>query len=282
MPTDLFGGDESDDQGKGTDEERWEHVRERSQEAVRRASKQGERSSYGLLGNRPLLIAGGVVALAVISLVLYLWLGAQPPQSANKTPAQPPNGSANPTAPQGSAIAGRPAATAPASSGSNSELSRTFTNADVEPERWPARLARIGLSLALAALLGAVLAFRPRKDNAVGRRSPEAARTQILIALLASSLMLVAAGDAAIALTIVAAALFIRMRPSALESRESTTMLISAAIGLACGAARWEVALILCGFAFVVLWVLESPQQEELVRSVDLSVETRSVKETNE
>jgi len=283
MPTGMFDDHEPEDQGKPNDEERWEQVRERAQEAVRRASKQGQRSSYWLLKNRNLLIAGGVVAVVVLSLVLYLVLGAQSPQSAGRTTPQAHDGSASQGAPSGAVVSGR-SATGTAASGSNTDAGRTLANtqnSDAQQERWPARLARIGLSLALAALLGAVLAFRPRKDTA-GRRSPEAARAQILVALLASGLMLVAAGDVAIALTIIGAAVLIRMRPSALESRESIATLVSAGIGLACGAGRWEVALILGGFAFVVMWVLESSQEEEVIRSVDLSVETRSIKETNE
>src|SRR5262249_40328040 len=168
--------------------------------------------------------------------------------------------------------------------GAGNEIARALgneQNPDAQSEKWPARLARIGLSLAMAALLGAILAFRPRKNEAVSR-PPEAARTQILIALLASALVLVAAGGIVFAPAIVGAAILIRIRPAAFDSREGAGILISAGIGLACGAGRWEVALILCGFAFAVLWVLDSSPHEDLVRSIDLSVETRSVKETNE
>jgi uncharacterized membrane protein YhiD involved in acid resistance len=95
--------------------------------------------------------------------------------------------------------------------------------------------------------------------------------------------MLVAAGDLVIALTIIGAAILIRVRPSTLDSREGAVMLVSAGAGLACGAGRWEVAILLGVFAFAVLWILESVQQEvEPTRSVDLSIETRNVKETNE
>jgi hypothetical protein len=143
-------------------------------------------------------------------------------------------------------------------------------------------LARIGLSLALAALIGAVLAFRPRREKSASR-SQEAARNQVLIALLAAGLMLVAAGDIVVALTIVGAALLVRVQPSTLDSRERAVMLISAGAGLACGAGRWEVAILLGLFSFTVLWILESARQEdESTRSVDLSIETRNVKESNE
>jgi uncharacterized membrane protein YhiD involved in acid resistance len=94
--------------------------------------------------------------------------------------------------------------------------------------------------------------------------------------------MLIAAGDVVTAVTIVGAGLLIRMRPLAIDVREGTAMLVSVGVGLACGAGRWEVALILGGAAFAVLWALGSSQREELLRVVDLSVETRSVKESNE
>jgi uncharacterized membrane protein YhiD involved in acid resistance len=286
MPTDLFGGHERIDLSQKADEERWSEVRHRAQEAVRKASKQGRGGPSGLLDNKPLLIGGGVVAVTIICLLLYLLLGGTASQSPNNATAlSPTNASSQGTAAsQSGTNTGRSSNPAPAGSGQGNDVARALSAgqaAETQTERWPARLARIGLSLALAALLGAVLAFRPRRENA-GPRHPEAIRSQVLIALLTSALMVVAAGDVAIALTIAGAALLIRVRPSAFEAREGTATLISAGIGLACGAARWDVALILGGFAFVVLWVLESSPQEDVARAVDLSVETRSVRETNE
>jgi len=286
MPNDIFRDHEPIDRNDRPDEERWSEVRQRAQEAVRQASKRGRRRAYGLLDNRPLVIGGSVVALAIVCLLLYLLFAGSTSQSTNNSTTaiqlNPPASSGAPA--QGSTNSSRTVNAPPAASAPGNELGRVLTAApaaDAPIERWPARLARIGLSLALAALLGAVLAFRPRGENA-GPRHPDAIRSQVLIALLTSALMLVAAGDVAVALTIAGAALLIRARPSAFDSREGAATLVSAAIGLACGAARWDVALILAGFAFVVLWVLESSPQEDVIRSVDLSVETRSVRETNE
>ena len=288
MPTDMFRDHDHDipDRNNKPDEERWSEVRHRAQEAVRQATKQDRRRAYGLLDNRPLIIGGGIVALTIICLLLYVLLSGNTPQATNNsTIVSQSNSPASTGAPQqGSTNTGRTVNTGPAAPGAGNELSRVLTAApvaDVPSERWPARLARIGLSLALAALLGAVLAFRPRGEHA-GPRHPEAIRNQVLIALLTSALMLIAAGDVAVALTITGAAILIRIRPSGFDSREGAATLVAAAIGLACGAARWDVALILTGFAFVVLWVLESSPQDDVVRSVDLSVETRSVRETNE
>ena len=284
MPTDMFDGHRPNDPGRRGDEERWEQVRERAQEAVRRASKQGaSRRTFRLLDNRALIIAGGTIGLILIVLVLYFLLGPRTSDSASKTIL--PQATAL-IAPGQAAQAGGQGATrqgSPAPSGSN-DLARVLGNPpspDQQTEKWPARVARIGLSLALAALLGAVLAFRPRKDSA-GIRTHDVARTQVLTGLLAAGLMLVAAGDFVVALTIVAAAILIRVRPSAFDSREGIVILVSGGVGLASGAGRWEVAIILAAFAFAVLWVLESSQQEEPVRNVDVSIETRNVKETNE
>jgi hypothetical protein len=282
----MFRDHEQIDLNNKPDDERWSEVRHRAQEAVRQATKHGQRPAYGLLDNRPLIIGGSVVALTIICLLLYLVFAGNSSQPTNNSTAasqlNPPAATGAPA--QGSTNTGRPINATPASSGSGNDVGRVLTAApaaDVQGERLPARLARIGLSLALAALLGALLAFRPRGENA-GPRHPEAIRGQVLIALLTSALMLVAAGDAAIALTIAGAAIFIRVRPSVFDTREGPATLVTAAIGLACGASRWDVALILAGFAFVVLWVLESSAQEDVPRAVDLSVETRSVRETNE
>jgi hypothetical protein len=285
---DGHGSEDQENQGNRGDQERWEQIRDRAQEAVRRASGQERGRGFGLLNNKPLLIGGGVVVLVAICLVLYLVLSAPSPQTANKgtTTQQAASGSAGSAVPPGAGTAARPAVTYPAqSSPNNNDVARSMAGAqtsDVQTEKMPARLARIGLSLALAALLGAVLAFRPRREGSP-IRTQEAAQTQVLIGLLAAGLMLVAAGDVIVALTIVGAAIFIRVRTSALDSREGAVILVSAGTGLACGAGRWEVAILLGIFAFAVLWILESVRQdEESSRSVDLSIETRSVKETNE
>jgi hypothetical protein len=282
----MFGSHERIDLSQKDDEERWSEVRHRAQEAVRKASKQGRGRPTGLFDNKPLIIGGGVVAVILICLLLYLLLGGTASQSPNNSIALSPPGApgSSGAAAQGGTNTGRPINAPPAGSAQGNDVARALAAgqaAETPAERWPARLARIGLSLALAALLGAVLAFRPRRENAAPRH-PEAIRSQVLIALLTSALMVVAAGDVAIALTIAGAALLIRVRPSAFEAREGTGTLVSAGVGLACGAARWDVALILGGFAFVVLWVLESSPEEDVPRSVDLSVETRSVRETNE
>ena len=291
MPMDVFDGGKSHDEDKQREEQRWEHVRGRAQEAVRRASQQGRRrGSFDQLNKRQVIIAAAVLGVMIVCLVLYLILAGQRGQATSQTMAAQPGGSgahaAGATNSQAAGPnAGQPAATVGPPAGPNSELSRAVLaaqNADHQTERWPTRLARIGLSLALAALLGAVLAFRPRRDPEARRRTPEMARTQILITMLAAGLMLVAAGDLVIALTILGAAVFIRVRPSAFDSREGTVVLVSAGVGLACGAGRWDVAIILGGFAFVVLRVLESSRQEGIARSVDLSIETRNVRETND
>src|SRR5206468_2588770 len=54
-------------------------------------------------------------------------------------------------------------------------------------EGWGMSLARILIRLVLAAVLGAALAFRPRKKLFSLRRNPYVAQTQILLAIVASA-----------------------------------------------------------------------------------------------
>jgi uncharacterized membrane protein YhiD involved in acid resistance len=152
----------------------------------------------------------------------------------------------------------------------------------VAGERWAATIGRISLRLLLAALLGAALAYRPRKRILALKRNPYVSQTQILLAIVAAALMIIVGDNAARAFGIFAAVSLVRFRTNIRDPKEITVLLISLALGLAAGVGRWDLALILAIFALIVLWLLEWREPQMVSRSMELKVATRNVVATQQ
>ena len=152
----------------------------------------------------------------------------------------------------------------------------------VTGERWAASIGRISLRLLLAALLGAALAYRPRKRILALKRNPYVSQTQILLAIVAAALMIIVGDNAARAFGIFAAVSLVRFRTNIRDPKEITVLLISLALGLAAGVGRWDLALILAIFSFIVLWLLEWREPQMVSRSMELKVATRNVVATQQ
>src|ERR1043166_3010959 len=150
----------------------------------------------------------------------------------------------------------------------------------VTGERWAASIGRISFRLLLAALLGAALAYRPRKRILALKRNPYVSQTQILLAIVAAALMIIVGDNAARAFGIFAAVSLVRFRTHIRDPKESTVLLISLALGLASGVGRWDLALVLALFSLIVLWLLEWREPELVFRSMELKVTTRNVVST--
>lgn len=175
-------------------------------------------------------------------------------------------------------------ATAPATTPGTHEdsfIDRMFgihtTGAHVLGDTWAETMGRIVLRFLLAALLGAALAFRPRKKVLALKRNPYVAQTQILLAIVAAALMIVVGDNAARAFGIFAAVSLVRFRTNIRDPKEITVLLISLALGLASGVGRWDLALVLTFFSLVVLWLLEWREPELVFRSMELKVTTKNV-----
>ena len=139
-------------------------------------------------------------------------------------------------------------------------------------------LGRLSIRLLLAALLGAALAYRPRKR--ILKPNPYVSQTQILLAIVAAALMIIVGDNAARAFGIFAAVSLVRFRTNIRDPKEITVLLISMALGLASGVGRWDLALVLTFFSLVVLWVLEWREPEQVFRSMELKVTTTNVVST--
>jgi uncharacterized membrane protein YhiD involved in acid resistance len=146
----------------------------------------------------------------------------------------------------------------------------------VRTEKWTVIIPRIIIRLALAALLAVLLAFRPRRDVPITKRNLFVAQTQILLAVVASALMMIVGDNAARAFGIFAAASLVRFRTNIRDPKEITVLLISLSIGLATGVGHWDLAIILTVFTLPLLWLLESKESEQVFRSMELTVKTRN------
>jgi uncharacterized membrane protein YhiD involved in acid resistance len=147
---------------------------------------------------------------------------------------------------------------------------------------WLTSLFKALLRLALAALLSAALAFRPRKFALLFKRNLFVAQTQILLAVVASALMMIVGDSAARAFGIFAAVSLVRFRTNIKDPKEVTVLLMSLAVGLATGVGRLELALVLTVFVLLLLWMLEYREPELVVRAMELKVKTRNLIDTHE
>lgn len=139
---------------------------------------------------------------------------------------------------------------------------------------------QIVLRLLFAVILSGILAFRPRNDVPLFRRSLFVSQTQILLAVVAAALMMVVGDSAARAFAIFAAASLVRFRTNIRDPKEITVLLISLALGLAAGVGRWELGIALCLFALALLWLLEFNEQDMIFRSMELTIKTRDTDAT--
>jgi len=147
---------------------------------------------------------------------------------------------------------------------------------------WESIAARIALRFSLAAFLAALLAFRPRRGVSMSRRNPYVAQTQILMAVVAGAMMMVVGDSAARAFGIFAAASLVRFRTNIRDPKEITVLLICLGVGLAAGVGRWDMAVILTLFVLLALGILESFEQSQVFRSMEITVKTKKVDRTNQ
>jgi uncharacterized membrane protein YhiD involved in acid resistance len=184
------------------------------------------------------------------------------------------------------ASANRPAANAPAQASDNPFIAAASdvvsSNTEFETMSRSQAGLQIILRLLFAVILSGILAFRPRQDVPLFRRSLFVSQTQILLAVVAAALMMVVGDSAARAFAIFAAASLVRFRTNIRDPKEITVLLISLALGLAAGVGRWELGIALCLFALALLWLLEFNEQQNIFRSMELTIKTRDTDRTQQ
>jgi uncharacterized membrane protein YhiD involved in acid resistance len=121
------------------------------------------------------------------------------------------------------------------------------------------------VSLPIAAVLGAALAFRPRRRG-TPERSAAVIQTQMILAVVGAIVMLVVGASLARAFGIVGAASLVRYRAKIEDPKDAGVMLSTLAVGLASGVGLYALAIVGTLFVLGVLWVIESlePEQRKL------------------
>jgi uncharacterized membrane protein YhiD involved in acid resistance len=117
------------------------------------------------------------------------------------------------------------------------------------------------IALPLAAVLGAVLAFRPVRRGTPAR-DPAVIQTQVVLAVIGAAVMLVVGASLARAFGIVGAASLVRYRARIGDPKDAAVMLAALSVGLASGAGIYAVAALVTAFTLAVLWALESFEPE--------------------
>ncbi|HEX8070270.1 MAG TPA: DUF4956 domain-containing protein [Pyrinomonadaceae bacterium] len=232
---------------------------------------------------RWVIIGAAVVAAALLGLWLggVLGGGARTPAAGVTTSAPADDARAN-----DAARADQTAHAQAAAPHNGTFLDRIFgagatpPSEGAPPESLPVAAGRILFRLGLAALLAAALAFRPRRGGHLLQRNPFVAQTEILLAVVASALMMIVGDSAARAFGIFAAASLVRFRTNISDPKEITVLLIGLSIGLATGVGHWELAVLLAVFMLGLLWLLESYEPEQVTRPMELSVTTRNLDRT--
>jgi len=229
-----------------------------------------------------IIVFAGV--LVVSAVVVYFMTGG-----ARTTPNRtiPETVRSTPPAQQPEDVLGMPdeqTPSRPPNSAGDTFIDRLFgsrhSEAYLAGDSWLQTMGRISLRFLFAALLGAALAYRPRKRILAIKRNPYVAQTQILLAIVAAALMIVVGDNAARAFGIFAAVSLVRFRTNIRDPKEITVLLISLALGLASGVGRWDLALVLTLFSLIVLWILEWREPEQVFRSMELKVITTDVVST--
>jgi uncharacterized membrane protein YhiD involved in acid resistance len=113
----------------------------------------------------------------------------------------------------------------------------------------------------LAAALGALLAFRPRRRGTPARTTA-VVQTQVILAIVGAVVMLVVGSSVARAFGIVGAASLVRYRARIDDPKDAGIMLSTLGIGLASGAGLYGLSIFATVFIAIVVGVLESVEPE--------------------
>lgn len=135
------------------------------------------------------------------------------------------------------------------------------------------------LRLPLAALLGTVLALRPRRSG-TPERQPAVVQTQIILAVVGSLIMLVVGASLARAFGVAGAANLIRYRSKIDDPKDAVVMLCALSAGLAAGVGLYGLATIGTLFIALCLWIIEGfePQTRVFELAIKLGDKTQDLR----
>jgi Domain of unknown function (DUF4956)/MgtC family len=180
--------------------------------------------------------------LALVVLLLGLWL-TRGVTEAQRQPPPPRNDAAALQQPQQQ----QPSPAGP-----------PLSEADLDPWSMALREVRASLvRLPLAAVLGTVLALRPKRRGTPKRTTP-VVQTQIILSVVGAVIMLIVGTSLARAFGIVGVASLIRYRSKIDDPKDAVVMLCALSVGLAAGVGLYALTLFATGFIVLVLFIIES------------------------
>ena len=157
-----------------------------------------------------------------------------------------------------------------------------LSEADLDPWSMALREVRASLvRLPLAAVLGTVLALRPKRRGTPKRTTP-VVQTQIILAVVGAVIMLIVGTSLARAFGIVGVASLIRYRSKIDDPKDAVVMLCALAVGLAAGVGLYALSIFSTGFIVLALYIIESfePQtQKSFELKVKLGTETDELRD---
>jgi uncharacterized membrane protein YhiD involved in acid resistance len=147
------------------------------------------------------------------------------------------------------------------------EPGEQFSLSDPIPDLMPQldMLGAAAVALPLATLLGAALAFRPRRPH-TPPRTPAVIQTQMLLAIVGALVMLVVGQSLARAFGIVGVASLIRYRAKVDDPKDAGVMLTTLGVGLAAGVGLYLLAVFSTLFVLGILWWAESMEPKATKR----------------
>ena len=135
------------------------------------------------------------------------------------------------------------------------------TQSELLPPHTMDEIRHAFMRLPLAAALGAMLAFRPKRRGTPPRQIA-VVQTQIILAIVGAVVMLVVGTNLARAFGVVGAAGLVRYRAKIEDPKDAGVMLSALAVGLASGVGLYVMAAFSAVFILVALWVIESFEPE--------------------
>jgi uncharacterized membrane protein YhiD involved in acid resistance len=146
-----------------------------------------------------------------------------------------------------------------------------LSEADIDPWSMALREVRASLvRLPLAAILGTILALRPKRRGTPKRTTP-VVQTQIILAVVGAVIMLIVGTSLARAFGIVGVASLIRYRSKIDDPKDAVVMLCALAVGLAAGVGLYALSIFATGFIVLALYVIES-FEPETQKQFDLAI----------
>lgn len=168
---------------------------------------------------------------------------------------------------------GRMAQADPATQANPAEELFRANQEDHDPDHFLHELDDALAALPLSAILGAVLALRPRRKGTPPRQA-SVVQTQIILAVMGAMVMLIVGQSLARAFGIVGVASLIRYRAKVDDPKDAVVMLCCLSVGLASGVGLYALSMVATTFLLVVLFLLESfePESKKLF---DVSIKSK-------